>query len=72
MRSSKKERVKPMNEIEALAGLLICIGAVGIFWAGYVFGFGHGWHAACDQESADQILEILKKDYAVKEIKKPD
>jgi hypothetical protein len=72
MRSSKKERLKPMSEIEALAGLLSCIGAIGIFWAGYAFGFGHGWHAASDQQSADKILEELKKDYATNEIKKRD
>jgi hypothetical protein len=61
-----------MNETEVLAGLLTLIGCIGVFWAGYACGFGHGWREGVDQEHANKILEMLKKDYAIKEIKKRD
>jgi hypothetical protein len=53
-----------MSEIEAIAGLLIAVGCVGVFWAGYGCGydngFGHGWREA----SSKRILEILKQNLA--------
>jgi hypothetical protein len=58
-----------MTLIEAIALLLSTIGCLGIFWAGYIFGYSQGCRESFDHQCADRILEMLKED-APEEIKK--